>query len=110
MKIRAYKKKYWICKDDDGKTIYAGDTVELWLPYETGKSYQSIVYWDRLHGALVDRHPAHLALGGHKYRELSGYLNQDKSGYPITSFDEDGNEVVNYRVGYCRKVKNFFEK
>ena len=110
MKIRTYKKKYWISKDDDGKMIYAGDTVELWIPYETQKPYQSIVYWDRLHGALVDRHPAHRWMDrGSNYRRLLEYMNQDKRGFPLYSFDDEGNEICNYRVGYCRKVKSFYE-
>ncbi len=33
MTIKAYKKKYKICVDDNGKTIYAGDTVEVLLPW-----------------------------------------------------------------------------
>jgi len=108
MNKRQHKKEYWICKVDDGKMIYAGDTVELWLPYETARPYQSVVYWDRLHGALVDRHPSHRWMeGGGNYRRLSEYLNQDKQGFPLYSFDDDGNETVEYRVGYCKKVKSY---
>lgn len=34
MNIKQYKKRYLICKDDFGKNIYAGDTVELYCPIE----------------------------------------------------------------------------
>lgn len=109
MNKRQYKKAYWICKDDDGKMIYAGDTVELLIPYETSKSYTSIVYWDRLYGALVDKHPAHRWMeGGSKYRRLSEYLNQDKRGIPVWDHPDDENPS-HYKVGFCRKVKNFYE-
>lgn len=109
MNKRQYKKAYWICKDDDGKMIYAGDTVELFIPYETTRSYTAVVHWDRLHGAMVKGHPAHRFLNNGKagWRPLSGYLNQDKKGFPI--YAEGGDETPTYRVGFCRKVKSFYE-
>ena len=41
MTIRNYKKAYWVGRDSYGKMIYDGDTVEVWLPWETGTPHQS---------------------------------------------------------------------
>ena len=58
MTIRNYKKEYWVGKDSFGKMIYAGDTVEVWLPWETRSSHQSKVLWNRIDGAFIESHPA----------------------------------------------------
>ena len=76
MTIRNYKKEFWIGKDSYGKMIYAGDTVEVWLPWETGTSHQSKVIWNRLDGAFIESHPSHNAIHGKvHHRDLRYYLN-----------------------------------
>ena len=44
MTIREYKKRYYICEDDFGNKLYAGDTVELYSPMELNTSWMSIIY------------------------------------------------------------------
>ena len=109
MTIKAYKKKYVICKDDDGKTIYAGDTVEVLIPWETMKPHQSKVYWSALDGAMVESHPAHKILGtGNGYRHLRDYLNQKNSNGMAIWENEEDTKPKSYVKGFCRKVKNFY--
>ena len=108
MTIKGYKKKYFICKDDNGKMIYAGDTVEVNLPWETGTSYQSIVYWDRLHGALIEPHPGHKKMGHENYRRLSDFLGkQEHKCWLYTEDDEDDKFEIKYTK--CIKVKSFYQ-
>jgi hypothetical protein len=105
MTIRQYKKRYAICKDDNGKVIYAGDTVELNIPWETSSTYQSKVYWSMLHGAFVDSHPAHISLQGrNNHRNLSDFLNQE----PIKITYDTGEQKT--KCGCCRKVKSFYKQ
>ena len=63
MTIREYKKRYRICEDVEGKTIYAGDTVELYNGVEMRSSWTSLVYWNMVDGAYVDSHPGHVKNG-----------------------------------------------
>lgn len=109
MTIKSYKKKYFICKDDNGKMIYAGDTVEVNLPWETKSSYQSIVYWNRLNGALLEPHPTHVKMGHSNYRKLSDFLGKQehKSWIPTTD-EEDDKFDISYTK--CIKVKSFYNK
>lgn len=107
MKIRQYKKRFAICKDDNGKIIYAGDTVKLWLPLETSSEHVSKVYFNMLSGALVRCSPAHSFIneGRQSYRGLRDYLNQE----PIP-IHEYGSDVPTYKKGFCIKVKSFNKK
>jgi hypothetical protein len=107
MNKRQYKKRYAICEDDNGKMIYAGDTVELWIPMETKNPHQSIVYFNMLDGAYVESSPAHDFMNNGKrgYRKLSGYLNQ--KAIPIYDYEKEEPE---YKKGYCIKVKSFYEE
>jgi hypothetical protein len=100
MNIRHYKKLYYICKDDNGKKIYAGDTVEVRLPWETKSSYQSVVYFNMVDGAFIDAHPGHIKMGLQTYRNLRDFLEQE----PIEMSIDD--EMISAR-GFCRKVKSF---
>jgi hypothetical protein len=111
MNRRQWKKKYFICYDDDKRPIYAGDSVEVMIPYETSTPHQSRVYWNPLDGALIKRHPAHLTLSPDrgKYRSLRSYLNQSKKGVPIWGHPDD-TEPKEYRKGYCKKIKSFYEQ
>jgi hypothetical protein len=104
MTIRQYKKLYFICKDDFGKKIYAGDTVELYCPSETKTSWTSIVYWSQLYGAHIDSHPAHKKFFNepNHTRHLYYLLNQS----PMTLYDEN-DEIVSQGQGYCKKIKSF---
>lgn len=60
MNKRQYKKEYFICKDDFGNKIYAGDEVEIFTPISFRKPWTSIVYYDRLHGAMVKHKKAYV--------------------------------------------------
>jgi len=107
MTIRQYKKKYFICKDDFGKMIYLGDTVEVWMPCEASP-YQSCVYWNRLDGAFIDGHPAHIRMGHGSHRTLSHFLKCNNPAVPVyESFDDDAIPV--WKQGYVKKVKSFYE-
>jgi hypothetical protein len=108
MTIRNYKKAYWIGKDSFGKMIYAGDTVEVWLPWETGSPHQSKVLWNRLDGAFIEAHPAHNAI--HKkvhHRDLRSYIGTEP--VPIWHYEDDKDEgtITGYKQGYVKKVKSF---
>lgn len=102
MTIKHYKKEYHICKDDNGKMIYAGDLVEVQIPWETRTSYESRVYWDRLHGAYIDAHPAHIKMGHSTYRKLS-----DFTGRQSIDIWEDGDKFSK-KYTLCKKVKSFY--
>ena len=102
MTIKQYKKKYYICKDDNGKMIYAGDTVELCHPLEIKSSYQSKVYWNRVDGAFVNPHPTHVKIGITSYKTLSGFLG--KQEFKIYYNDDEFNT---YQTK-CIKVKSFY--
>jgi hypothetical protein len=107
MNKRQYKKKYYICKDTFGKSIYVGDTVELYCPWEINSKWNSIVYWSMLHGAYVDSHPTHKILqhNPNAQRELYYFLKQD----PFICYDEDDNPTQT-KQGYCKKIKSFYTK
>ena len=108
MTIRQYKKKYFICKDDFGKMIYRGDTVEVWSPGET-KANKSVVYWNRLDGAFIDAHPGHVKLGISRHRNLSGFFIRNNPPVPIyDSFDDDAEPT--WYQGYVKKVKSFYQE
>ena len=107
MKIRQYKKKFAICKDDNGKVIYKGDIVEVWLPHETNKGHISRVYFNMLDGAFIKGSPAHSFMneGRESYRKLRDYMNQES--VPISTF---GIDEPTHTKGYCIKVKSFNKK
>lgn len=106
MNIRQYKKKYAICKDDNGKIIYRGDIVQLWSPMETSKPHVSRVYFNMLDGAYVEDTPAHSFMnkGEKSMRSLRGYLNQEP--IPIHTW---GIEEPEFQKGFCIKVKSFLK-
>ena len=108
MTIRHYKKAYWIGRDSFGKMIYDGDTVEVWLPWETGSPHQSKVFWNRMDGAFIESHPAHNAIHGRvHHRDLRSYLNTEP--VPTWSYEEnDEGTIVGYKQGYVKKVKSFY--
>lgn len=99
MKIRDYKKNYLLCKDDFGKNIYAGDTVEIFIPMTFSTPFTSLVYWDRLHGAMIKIRPIFLDKQ-ETFEHLYEYLNQS----PFQFWRGD-NLVV--KQGYIKKVKSF---
>lgn len=107
MNKRQYKKKYFICKDDNGKMIYAGDTVEVQRSMETRTPHQSVVYWNRLHGAFVDEHPTHTKLkGGKQYHQfLYKYLSRLNPSYDVN--DGEGGKTTYFTK--CIKVKSFYQ-
>jgi len=104
MTIKQYKKKYYICKDDNGKMIYAGDTVELCYPLSIKSSYQSRVYWSRVEGAMVDLHPTSIQLGITGFKPLSNFLGKSE-----VKIYHDNGEFDIYRTK-CVKVKSFYYK
>lgn len=109
MTIRNYKKEFWIGKDSFGKMIYAGDTVEVWLPHETRGPHQSKVLWNRMDGAFIESHPVHnnAIHGKVHHRDLRSYLNTEP--VPIWSYKEnDEGTMVGYKQGYVKKVKSFY--
>jgi hypothetical protein len=104
MKIKDYKKKYAICKDNNGKTIYAGDTVRLHAPMEIKSAWESIVHWNMLDGAFVESHPSHIKMGmGSGHRELRYFIDQDV----ITIPDQDG-KMHDYTC-FAVKVRSFYK-
>jgi len=104
MTIQNYKKKYLICKDDFGKNIYVGDTVELFCPLEFSTTWKSIVYWSMLSGAWVD-FPTIFIDTPNPQRILYSLLNQQE--YNICDVDSD--IPIKYK-GYCKKIKSFYTK
>lgn len=100
MNIRYYKKLYYTCKDDYGKKIYVGDTVEVLLPWETKSPHQSVVHFNMLDGAFIDAHPGHVKLGLSIHRNLRDYLHRE----PIDIMMDD---VLTTVKPYCKKVKSF---
>jgi hypothetical protein len=108
MTIRNYKKAFWVGKDSFGKMIYAGDTVEVWLPWETRSPHQSRVLWNRMDGAFIESHPAHNAIHGKvHHRDLRSYLNTEP--IPVWNYDDDEDGVITgYEQGYVKKVKSFY--
>lgn len=107
MTKRQYKKRYAICEDDNGKMIYVGDTVEVWIPVETNKPHQSEVYFNMLDGAYIEDSPVwdFMNDGKRGYRNLSDYIDQKE--IPIRYH---GLEDPVYKKGYCIKVKSFYKK
>ena len=108
MTIRQYKKEFWIGRDSFGKMIYLNDTVEVWLPWETGTPHQSKVLWNRMDGAFIEAHPAHIRIhGSPHHRDLRSYLNTEP--VPIWSYEEDEEGIITgYKQGYVKKVKSFY--
>lgn len=103
--LKEYKKRNFICYDDNGKKIYSGDIVELHNPLETRNSYQSVVYWNMLDGAFVEGHPSHKSLNG-KNRSLTDYLGrQDRSCW---EYHDDGREEWVVKTTKCVKIKSFY--
>lgn len=104
MTIKEYKKRYYICEDDFGNKLYAGDTVELYSPMELKTSWTSKIYWSVLYGACVDSHPTHKIMHNNpdKQRHLYTLLNQE----PWIIWDTKDNCEKTYK-GYCKKIKSF---
>ena len=102
MTIKEYKKRYYICKDDFGNKLYAGDTVELYCPIELSTKWVSKIHWNMLYGAYVDYHLAHKKIFNDvdKQRPLYTLLNQYESQIYI---DSDSIKVK----GYVKKIKSF---
>lgn len=69
--------KKLICKDCFGEDIRVGDTVELFVGFETKTSWVSKVYWNMLDGAYVESHPAHIKMGIGGGRRLSYFINAE---------------------------------
>lgn len=102
MNKRQYKKEYFICKDDFGKNIYAGDTVEL-CNHTFKNPFTSIVYWDRLHGAMIKEKPIFLN-DKESYTHLYHYLNNK----PYNVYGE-GDEITYIKRVYAKKIKSFIK-
>ena len=107
MNLRQYKKKYFICEDDYGNKLYAGDTVELYCPQELNTTWTSIIYWSSLYGACVDSHPSHKKMFNQpdRQRHLYGLLNQDSIKIYNSLDDDDDTHII--KQGYCKKIKSF---
>lgn len=89
MTIRQYKKKYFICKDSNGKNLYVRDIVSLNISHETSTRYESMIYWNMLDGAFVDSHPAHIKIESSKYRNLRDYITgYNGTCYKVKSFNK----------------------
>lgn len=90
--VRKYNKirhKIFLCKDDFGKKLYAGDYVELNVSIETNTSWISRIWWTEIDGAYVESHPAHIKMGlGTGTRELRYFL-QKKYDVPIHNWEDD---------------------
>jgi hypothetical protein len=101
MNKRQYKKEYFICKDDFGKNIYAGDTVEILTPWTFKTPWTSLVYYDRLHGAMVKGRAIFLDEEG-KFSHLYSYLGNK----PISIHTYGEDDPTTY-TPYCKKIKSF---
>lgn len=104
MNKRQFKKKYLLCKDSFGKNLYAGDTVEIYVPMEMRSSWQSQIAWDMLHGAWVDCHPGHVKMGLGRMRELYSLL--EPITIPIFIY---GKEEPEYKTSYVKLVKHLWQ-
>jgi hypothetical protein len=91
--------KVYICKDSNGKKIYSGDIVELYMPWEMHSPWKSEVYWNPLDGAFVDAHPGHVKMKLSFHRSLREFLFRE----PMKIENED-NEIEILEA-YCKKVK-----
>lgn len=103
MNKRQYKKEYLICKDDFGKNIYAGDTVEILTPWTFKNPWQSIVYYDRLHGAMVKSKPIFLN-EKETFDHLYHFLGNES--YSMSTYGEDLETIY---TPYCKKIKSFIK-
>lgn len=103
MNKRQYKKEYFICKDDFGKNIYAGDTVEIFTPMSFKKPWVSLVYYDRLHGAMVKSKPIFLS-DKESFSHLYSYLGNE----PINIYSYGEEEPTKY-TPYVKKIKSFLQ-
>ena len=103
MTIQYYKKKYLICKDDFGKNIYVGDTLELYCPNEISIKWTSIVYWSMLNGAWIES-PTIFYDEPNPQRPLSSLLHQQE----LNICDVGSDIPIKYK-GYCKKIKSFYE-
>lgn len=103
MNKRQYKKEYLICKDDFGNNIYAGDTVEIFTPMTFKKPWTSVVYYDRLHGAMIKDKKIFID-DKEEYSHLYHFLYQKE--FKISYVGEE--ELRTYKP-YCKKIKSFFK-
>jgi len=100
MNKRQYKKEYFICKDDFGNNIYAGDTVEV-VSHTFNTPFTSVVYYDRLHGAMIKSRPVFIT-DEEKYSHLYHFLGQEP--YNVYNCDD---EVAYVKRCYVKKIKSF---
>jgi len=105
MTIRNYKKKYFICKDDFGNNLYAGDIVEISIPMELSSTWESEISWSILYGAWVESHPVHKKMSNNpnEQRALYGLIDQPEWRY----YEVDEYKTVK---GYVKKIKSFNKK
>lgn len=96
--IKSYNKwrhQHLLGKDVNGKKLYPGDYIRILIDFESSVPYCSKIYWDCLHGASIERHPAHKAIDGHDIsycdvRDLAGILRYQevKSEYVNASVEK----------------------
>lgn len=89
--VRQYNKirhKIFLCRDDFGKKLYAGDFAELTASMETQTPWISRIWWNSVDGAFVDSHPAHIKMKIGGTRELRYFL-RDKFNIPINDWETD---------------------
>lgn len=91
--------KILLCKDANGKNIYPGDTVELFIGMEMKSSWKSKVFWNPLDGAFVNAHPGHVKMKLAKHRDLRSFIDVN----PVTVKDIEGKDVL--LECWCKKVK-----
>lgn len=108
MKLRDFKKRYFLGKDDFGNNLYPGDLVELWVPIETRHPYTTEIHWNMIDGAFVDGHPAHVLLGHNESRRLSSFIDRKPISYHREY--EDGSTKLVTEKGYCKKVKSVWNR
>lgn len=106
--VRQYNKirhKIFLCKDDFGKKLYAGDFVELTASMEMNSPWISRIWWNAVDGAFVDSHPGHIKMGiGAGTRDLRYFLREK---YNIPFHDWETDTVKEYKPSHSLKKVSY---
>lgn len=106
-----WRKQFLLGKDVNGKKLYPGDFVKIYMQAEVTKPHCSMIYWNALDGAFIESHPAHkwmdrIKIDEPRHRDLSRIL-RDQETY-------NTNELLRFRpivtkISYTEYLKWFDE-